>query len=277
MPLYQEIIQWLPGEKTKHRTVLALNSIISGGGRTRAVVNGAKMRLDLNESIQRQMFLGAYEPVQTGWFKECLGTGDVFVDIGASFGHYTTLAAALVGPRGKVFAFEPSPVAGKVLEEAINESELQNVFLTKAAVGKRNGTIELYMPTTTPDLHSPSTIKSDPHFTPIQIPVISLDTFAPFATLESINLMKIDVEGYEPDAFSGMNHLLSEKRIKNIFCEFNSWWLARNLTTPAELLEQILAFGYEIHKKTDKLTGLPAHGGGTFDLQDIWFMLPGDS
>jgi len=266
MPLYQKITRWLPGEKMKERAVLFLNSVIAEGGPTKAVVNGAKMRLNLSEFIQRQMFLGAYEPVQTGWFKECLGPGDVFVDVGASFGHYTTLAAALVGPRGKVFAFEPSPVAGRVLDDAINESELQNVLLTRSAVGKRNDTIELYMPSTTPNLHSPSIMKSDPLFTPIQIPVLSLDTFAPFATLESINLMKIDVEGYEPDVLSGMNRLLSEKRIKNIFCEFNSWWLERNLTTSAELLEQILAFGYEIHKKTDRLTGLAAHGGGTFDL-----------
>lgn len=277
MPLYQQVIQWLPSEKMKESAILALHSILSRRGRTKAVVNGAQMRLNLKEFIQRQMFIGAYEPVQTGWFKECLGTGDVFVDIGASFGHYTTLAAALVGPCGKVFAFEPSPVATKVLEDAINESELLNVVLTKSAVGRRNDTIELYMPSTTPNLHSPSIIKSDPHFTPIQIPVISLDTFAPFATLQSINLMKIDVEGYEPDVLKGMNRLLSEKRIKNIFCEFNSGWLERNFTTPGELLEQILSFGFGIHKKTEKLTGLPAHGGGTFDLQDIWFRLLGDS
>jgi hypothetical protein len=70
------------------------------------------MLFDLRETIQRQMFLGAYEPEQPGWFRECLGPGDIVIEIGASFGYYTTLGSALVGPSGKVFAFEPNPVSG---------------------------------------------------------------------------------------------------------------------------------------------------------------------
>ena len=102
------------------------------------------------------MFLDMYEPVQTEWFKQCISAGDIFIDVGENFGHYTTLGADLVGETGKVFAFEPSPLASRVLEEMIRESSIQNIELTKAAVGKSEGTVDLFLPTTR-HLHSPAT------------------------------------------------------------------------------------------------------------------------
>ena len=100
-PVHQTVIRMLPFKKGA--AAYALGCIL--GKRVRAVVHQAKMRLDLREWIQQQMFLGEYEPEQTGWFRECLEPGDAVIDVGASFGYYTTLASALVGPSGKVFAF----------------------------------------------------------------------------------------------------------------------------------------------------------------------------
>lgn len=268
-PLYQKVIQNLPfGRGTAAR---ALGFVL--GGKVKSVVNQASMTLDLQEVIQRKMFLGTYEPTETEWFKECIKTGDIFIDVGANFGHYTTLGAALVGPEGRVFAFEPSPVASQVIEEMIKESDIQNVILTKAAVGKANGSADLFLPTTR-NLHSPSIMKSDPGFIPFQIPVITLDTFEPLKTTPQIKLIKIDVEGYEPDVLDGMNNLLRAERVLNIFCEFNSWWLERNSTTSKQLLERFLDYGYKIHKQTVLQEGLIGHKGAFFNLQDIWFKLP---
>ncbi len=269
VPLYQAIIQNLPvGKKIASKTLGILS-----GGKIKAVVNRAKMRLDLQEGIQLNMFLGSYEPIQTEWFKQCINPGDTFIDVGANFGHYTTLGAVLVGSTGKVFAFEPSPVASKVLEEAIRDSNIQNIVLKKAAVGKTEGVVDLLLPTTR-HLHSPSIMKSDPDFIPFQVPVITLDSFEPLNEVEQIKLVKIDVEGYEPDVLDGMENLIKDKRIKNVFCEFNSWWLEQNSTTPKQLLERFLDYGYMINRQTKLLTGLAGHKGAVFELQDIWFKLP---
>jgi hypothetical protein len=129
-PFYQTLMQKLP---KRMEIAEALGNLT--GCRIKAVVNQAKVRLDLREAIQRTMFMSAYEPDQTAWFRQCLVPGDTVIDIGASFGYYTTLGSMLVGETGKVFAFEPSPLANKVIEDAIMESAISNIVLTKAAVG----------------------------------------------------------------------------------------------------------------------------------------------
>ena len=90
-PIVQSVIQKLPlGKNTAARAVSYLL-----GHKVKAVVNQACMTLDLQEEIQRRMFLGAYEPTESEWIRQCLGRGDTFIDVGANFGHYTTLAASL--------------------------------------------------------------------------------------------------------------------------------------------------------------------------------------
>jgi FkbM family methyltransferase len=265
---YQSLINNMPFGKS--RACNLIGTITNGA--VKAIVNQANMRLDIREGIQRQMFLGCYEPTQTNWFKQCVKEGDVFIDVGASFGHYTTLGASIIGEKGKVFAFEPSPIASNVVERMIVDSNIKNVVLVKAAVGQSEGFVDLYMPNTA-YLHSPSIMQSDKDFIPFQIPVITLDTFEPLKGIDEIKLIKIDVEGYEPNVLDGMENLLKEKRVKNIFCEFNSWWLERNSTTSKQLLERFLGYGYKINQQTELKEALPGRKGITFSLQDIWFKL----
>ncbi len=265
LTLLQRLIDALPA--WNEATASAIGRVRRGG--VVGIVNRATFRLDLCETIQRRMFLRRYELAQTEWVKQCIGPGDVFVDVGASFGYYATLGASLVGPSGNVFAFEPSPVASRVLEEAIEQSPLSNVVLIRAAVGSEPGSIALYLPNT-PHLHSPSVLASDPEFRPIQVPVIRLDDFGPLRNL-TVKLVKIDVEGYEPNVLRGMSRLIRDRRIENVMCEFNSWWLRRNATTPEQLHDMFLSCGFRIERATDLERNLVGHLGERFDLQDRWY------
>jgi len=267
-PFYQALIRVLPFKQDA--AARAAGKLF--GGKVKAVVNQASMLLDLGETIQRLMFLGVYEPIQTEWFKQCLGPGDAIVDIGASFGYYTSLAAQLVGPTGQVFAFEPSPVANSTIEGAIKATGLRNVKLTKAAVGKQSGVVSLYLPNTG-HLHSPSILKNDPAFKPLDVPVIVLDQFEPLSHVPGIKLVKIDVEGYEPDVLEGMAGLIKKGKIENVICEFNSGWLRRNATTSEQLLARFLDLGFLVYKKTELQGNLTGHLDEQYELQDVWFTM----
>jgi FkbM family methyltransferase len=236
---------------------------------SRQRVHSLLMRLDTSEGIQRGIASGSYEPIQTEWARECLSEGDRFVDIGANFGWYTMLASSIVGPKGHVFAFEPSPVAAGVIADAITEHALKNVTLVRAAVGDIVGHEQIYMPVND-IVHSPSVFQSDPNFTPLQVPLVTLDGYTPLADGRPIDLMKIDIEGYEPNALRGMHELAQKGIIKNLFCEFNSGWLKRNATTPAQLFDQIVSYGFRVHQKTN-LQVYAEKNGDPYELQDIWF------
>lgn len=264
-PVYQRLIQKLP---LKTKVAMLVGHTL--GKRIASTVNGVRLKLDLREAIQRQMFLGTYEPEHTAWFGQCLQPGDTLIDVGASFGYYTTLGSRLVGANGKVFAFEPSPIANRTLSEAIDSGALLNVQLEKVALGGSEGTVELYMPTTD-YLHSPSIFFSDASFEKMPIPVIPLDNHPVINQLDDITLIKIDVEGYEPDVLSGMTTLVKDKRIKNVICEFNSGWLSRNETSSEQLMENFLDLGFRVHKQTQLQLDLDGHKGETFNLQDFWF------
>ncbi len=265
-PLYQSILQIFPFVGN----IVALMVGRVTKKKVPALVNEAVMMLNPQEVIQRMIFLGRYEPEQTKWFIECVTTGDVVIDVGASFGHYTTLSANLIGEKGKVFAFEPSPIPSTVIDNAINCTPLNNVVLTKAAVGEEEGEVELYLPNTE-NLHSPSILHSDDAFESITIPVIKLDHFEALDGVKQVKAIKIDVEGYEPDVIKGMEGLIKSGRVENIFCELNSGWLKRNNSSPEKLDLYIKSLGFYVHKNTQIQKNIEGHKGELFDLQDIWY------
>lgn len=240
------------------------------GGQVPAIVNLCKMRLNLDETIQREMYQGIYEHQQTQWFKKYLRCGDVVIDIGASFGWYTTLSISLIGAKGKIFAFEPSPIANSVIENMIKESRLDNIHLVKAAVGDQNGKTQIFMPTIN-YLHSPSEFRSGIDYIPIEAKVIKLDDFEPLKSIPKIKLVKIDVEGSEPDVLAGMENILKSGKIQYLMVEFNSYWLKMNKTTPQELHDKIIALGYAVIEETELKTDCKDLFGKDYSLQDKLF------
>ena len=237
----------------------------------RNVIHGVTMELDTTEGIQKTMSLGEYEPEQTSWVRQCIGKGDWFVDIGANFGWYTTLACQVVGDTGHVVAFEPSPTAFDALVKVVADNQVNNVTLERSAAGSENGEMTLYMPDDDA-LHSPSAFFSDPKFNKISVPRIMLDDHKLLWKAPSIKLIKIDCEGYEPNVIKGMKRLIEAGRVENMICEFNSGWLRRNNgTTPEDLQQLICSLGFERHQQTQRESHPESSDGRMFSLQDIWF------
>ena len=271
--LFQKLIRLIPSTKLRSLVCkLYANEYQSDGKKIAGDINGFIADFDLKESIQRQIFIGAYELEQTRWVSQCLHDGDVFVDVGASFGHYTTFASRLVGMSGKVYSFEPSPVAFERLSQTVEKSSVKNININRMALGDNEGESVLYLPSTD-YVHSPSFFKSDPTFTPIKISVTTLDKFCMERNITKIKLVKIDVEGCEPNVLFGMDALIKMKCVENVICELNSGWLMKNKFTNNSLIDLFESYGFYIYRKNKMHRNLPAHEGGTYDLQDVWFKL----
>lgn len=65
------------------------------------------------------MITGLWERFNTDLFHKILKHGDTFVDVGANFGYFSILAGMLIGPMGKLYAFEPIPRVFELLTKSL--------------------------------------------------------------------------------------------------------------------------------------------------------------
>ncbi|MHB8285716.1 MAG: FkbM family methyltransferase, partial [Caulobacteraceae bacterium] len=74
--------------------------------------------------VSRACLIDNYEPTETSLVRSLVAAGDHFIDIGANIGWFTVLASTLVGPSGRVTAFEPRPETRLYLEQTVMENKL---------------------------------------------------------------------------------------------------------------------------------------------------------
>lgn len=87
-----------------------------------------------------RIYLGTYEPEQTGLFERHVRPGDTVLDVGAHVGYYTVLSAVLAGPSGAVWSFEPNPTNAGFLRRHVEINGLAQVRVEQAAVSDAEGT-----------------------------------------------------------------------------------------------------------------------------------------
>lgn len=196
-------------------------------------------KLWLRQYLQDKVF-----DQDASFFRHYLKPGDICVDVGANVGFFTLLSSALVGPSGKVYAFEPNPQVYKYLEANLALNQAKNVISYNIAIGDKDIDARLSVPRKKDD-HG--YITSDNRGLEIPISMKKLDSM----DIEngSISLIKLDIEGYEKFALEGAHNLL--KNAKCVYFE------ALSLNTER--------YGYTI---SDLLNILKENGFDTFELHN---------
>ena len=152
--------------------------------------------------------------------------GDLVVDGGANVGHYTRELSRLVGPKGRVLAFEPMPPTFEVLTS--NCSGCDNVTLLNAALS--SGCKLVFMETPQFDDGSANYYQSHVGNTGVSVLALALDSYR----LDSrVSLVKLDLEGHETEALRGMRSMLARDKPR-LIVEGN----------PPEVVELLSELGY---------------------------------
>jgi len=152
--------------------------------------------------------------------------------------------AAGVGPAGRVLAIEPSPYVHGILAEAVAANRLANVTVLRSALGRAAGELTLYVPPDSTGNHTPSVIPI-PGRLPVAVPVQRLDEVLTAAGIDRVDVLKLDVEGYEGEVLAGAERYLSEGRIGVLLVEFNEWCQQQLKSTSLALWDSIVAHGFE--------------------------------
>ena len=142
-----------------------------------------------------------------------IGQGHVVFDVGANLGEIALVAASRVGPTGRVFAFEPNPAIFESLQRNVALNPELSCTPVNMALGAREQEVEMAQI----DRTNPGTMTVRP--TGMQrgraiagVPMIPLDQYVSGHALSHIDLIKIDVEGYELQVLQGAVQTLSRYR-----------------------------------------------------------------
>lgn len=218
------------------------------------VAPGAVLELDLADRIERAMWGGCYEPHVRRALDALLRPGDTFLDAGAHIGYFTVLAAALVGPAGRVFAFEADPDNFARLQ--FHAAAFSWVQAIHRALWERSGPLEFERPAAGGESGwgsiTSARVRGDGER--ICVNGISLDDWLHEKHPDTLRLMKVDAEGSEPAILRGAKALLARLR-PAIVMELNDVVL-RQAGSSAQLLAAQLAaqnyFLFALHGRKPK-------------------------
>jgi FkbM family methyltransferase len=174
--------------------------VLSCGG----ALEGCRMKLEW--ARYRCFAYGSWEPELTELVSKTVQSGFTVIDIGAHIGYYTLLFSRLVGPTGRVVAFEPVPRNFEFLNENLRLNSCTNVEPVNRAVLDRREQIRIEIPKNDPlpvgvSFASPNT-KGD-----VIVEAVSLDDYVLKRT-KRVDFLKVDAEGAEDKVLDGARTLI---------------------------------------------------------------------
>lgn len=169
--------------------------------------------------------------------------GESVLDLGACSGVTSYFLSKLVGPEGRVFAYEPDALNFAMLERNIAFHQLQNVIPIKKAVWTQMGTVDF-------SVTGGTTGSIGAGETTVTVPAVSLQQAVADAGGPAVTLVKMDVEGAEVDILESAQDYL---RSADLRFAIASYHIVGGVSS-SEILEKLFAeCGYAAK------TGFPMH------------------
>ena len=208
----------------------------------RVVIDGHDLQLDLGDALA--LSSGGYAHSEKDWYEANVRAGDIVVEAGANLGYFSLILAKLVGPQGRVIAYEPDPMLAALVRRNAAVNGYTNITVRQAACSDAAGRAMFYRsPVSTGDNrlfpHGPD----DDSF---EVELVRLDDDLAALGVETFDLLKMDIQGAEPLAMQGLSRFLSEAPPRKMLIEFMPSGMLGMGNDPRAMIELIRASGYEI-------------------------------
>jgi FkbM family methyltransferase len=170
---------------------------------------GVTVFLRANQRIERWMWAGVYEPELVSLLKKTLKPGMTVLDLGANIGYFSAIAAALVGEKGEVHAFEPMPENLARLRKNLQPFPWATAH--PYAVANVSGEVPIHYSAKEAgwaSIHSEHDLRDLPCTSAVS--AIRLDDWLQSRPMNRIDFIKLDIEGSELDALESARRILSD-------------------------------------------------------------------
>jgi FkbM family methyltransferase len=193
------------------------------------------LRFDLANHVDRLVYIGAFEPLNVVWFRRILREGDTVIDAGANIGFFSFLAARCVGESGRVLAFEPHPFNYDPFAAAVTAHRLHQIAPFQVGLDETDGSGTVHMRDQSVYPNRTGTMIDCEGDAGIAVPTRSIDSLVDEHGIERIDLLKVDVDGFETRILRGAARTLAAGKIRHVIIELSSFWLERSGSSEAEI------------------------------------------
>ena len=164
---------------------------------------------------------GVYEPEMLRIIETYLKPGNIFIDMGANEGYFSVIASKIVGNDGRIIAVEPQSRLQPIIKKNIGLNECENVTLVSAAISDSSEILTLHL---SPDINTGSTAAMQTTYYPLskqEVGAMTLNELFQQQGINTCDLLKIDIEGWEYEAIMGSTDLFTSHSIKVIALELH--------------------------------------------------------
>lgn len=207
-----------------------------------------------NGFIDKHIFLyGVYEPFMLDIISKYLKPGMTYIDIGANIGQHSMYAASIVGENGKIYAYEPIP---KIYEQLLASSKVNKydtiINAYNYALGEKDSKELLNV---SKDIGGSSLVNNTGD-TEEKIEVIIKKGNDDLFNLSKIDMVKIDVEGYELEVLHGIKESLI-KHHPIILLEYSGEFYKKNThNNGTKILTLLIECGYTLYDIEDNMRNI---------------------
>jgi FkbM family methyltransferase len=189
------------------------------------IFRGNKIFLESENAINFASLGYKREEYELQLFESEMDRSSTVLDIGASIGLYTLIAAKFAD---KVYSFEPDPVTFLNLKKNIEGNLYQNVTLVNKAVSNNNGKSKFFSPSNKTSRDGNYLVSNYENVAEkcIIVDQVALDDFFK-DKINKIDVIKMDIEGTEFEALKGMKKLFIDNKELKMFFEFSPYALTR--------------------------------------------------
>ncbi len=222
------------------------------------------------DDVGRYLREGWFEFAEQAMWWLYLRPGDNVVDCGAHVGLFTLLASQAVGEYGRVISMEPNPATAALLRKNAEGISARNVSIVQAAGASTSGSITLHAGEGRNSAYS-SSVADVADAASVDVRAVTIDEVLRERGIDSIAMLKLDVEGAELDAWRGCAESIKCNRIALAMVEFTEAnQQAAGLTT-VDLIDAWDDDGYRFHRfDTQTLQLEAAEVGGAIEYENLF-------
>jgi len=217
------------------------------GKKPMEIENGVKIFVDYTNPRGWNLVLGKDTEIKVKQvFLKNITPGNIIIDCGASVGEFSLLAAKEIGSEGLVLSIEPVKENVLQLKENFVLNNFTNYKIIESAVSDKSGITNLYDHGVTGSSCLDSQLMEKPVTKVVKVNVLTVDEIIKSYKLKKVDLLKIDIEGFEYEAFLGCKDSFNNRKIEKIICEVHTELLTKKGINEKKIFQMLESYGFNV-------------------------------